>query len=88
MVVTAFTIPQDADKALVDQKEGIYIFMLSKPVAQYEYLGSVKKTVSWSGEPEEMLNGIIKKVKKEYPRAQGIVFTSVDMNKADAIIFK
>lgn len=63
-------------------------FLLSKPTTEYEYLGSVKKVLAWSGKPEEMLNSMIKKVKKEYPKADGIVFTNIDMDKADAIQFK
>jgi hypothetical protein len=31
---------------------------------------------------------MIRKVKKDYPKADGIVFTSIDMDKADAIQFK
>jgi ABC-type glycerol-3-phosphate transport system substrate-binding protein len=86
--LTAFTILADKSSATVDQKEGLYVFILSKPTAQYEYLGSVKKVLAWSGKPEEMLNSLIKKVKKEYPKANGIIFTNVDMDKADAIEFK
>lgn len=87
-LVTAFTLVSDKSSATVDQKQGLYIFILSKPTAEYEYLGSVKKSVAWTGKPEEMLNSMIKKVKKDYPNADGIVFTSVNMDKADAINFK
>ena len=61
--------------------------MFSKPNAKHQYLGSVKKSIAWTGQPEEMLNAMIKKVKKEYPNADGIIFTSVNMDKADAILF-
>lgn len=85
---TAFTIISDKGSATVDQKEGLYIFILSKPTAEYEYLGSVKKSLSWTGQPEEMLNSMIKKVKNEYPKADGIIFTTLGMSKADAVKFK
>ncbi len=84
----AFTSSNDNSLASVEQKEGYYIFLLSKPVQKTEYLGSVKKGMALSGEPEEMLNSIIKKVKKEYPKADAIIFTSIDMSKADAVKFK
>jgi hypothetical protein len=88
LIFTAFTNSSEKSKSIVDQKEGLYIFILSKPVTEYEYLGSVKKVLAWTGKPDEMLNSMIRKVKKEYPKADGIVFTSVDMDKADAIQFK
>lgn len=87
-ILTSFIGSSEKSKSIVDQKEGLYIFILSKPVAEYEYLGSVKKVLAWSGKPDEMLNSMIRKVKKDYPKADGIVFTSVDMDKADAIQFK
>ncbi len=87
-LLTAFTITGDKSSASVDQKEGLYIFILNKPTSQYEYLGSVKKVLVLTGKPEEMLNSMIRKVKKEYPKAEGIIFTSLDMDKADAIQFK
>ncbi len=46
--------------ATVEQKQGLYIFILSKPATEYTYLGSVKKNVAWSGKPEEMLTSMIK----------------------------
>lgn len=88
IMFTAFTVLVEKDKAIVDQKEGLYVFMLSKPVAEYEYLGSVKKTIAWSGKPEEMLNSMIRKVKNDYPQANGIIFTDIDMDQADAIKIK
>lgn len=89
IVASAFTFIEDEKaKATVDQIEGLYVFIKSKPTAENEYLGSVSKALAWSGKPEEMLNSMIKKVKKEYPQANGIIFTSVDMDKADAIKFK
>lgn len=62
--------------------------MLSKPTQDYDYLGSVKKSVAWSGKPDEMLNSLLKKVKKEYPNADGMIITNIDMDKADAVKFK
>ena len=85
----AFKLVADNSMATVEQTEGIYVFMLSKPVGKYEYMGTVeKKGIVMSGKPEEMLNIMIKKAKKEYPQCQAIVFTKVDMYKADCIKFK
>ena len=84
----AFKSSSDKSAATVEQKEGVYIFLFSKPTSAYDYLGSVKKSIAWSGKPEEMLNSMLKKIKKEYPQANGMIFTNMDMDKADAIKFK
>lgn len=86
--LTAFRLISNKTTATVDQQQGVAIFMLSKPTSDYEYLGSVKKAAAWTGQPSEMLSGVLKKLKKEYPQADGIIFTSIDMDKADAIKFK
>ncbi len=88
VLAMSFKMAIDRGAATVDQKEGYHIFILSKPTTPYEYMGSVKKGVAWSGKPEEMLNSIIKKVKKDYPKADAIIFTTIDMDKADAVKFK
>lgn len=79
----------EKSSATVEQKEGVYIFMFSKPASEYQYLGSVKKTgIVMSGKPEEMFNTLLRRCKKEYPGADGLIFTSVDMEKADCIKLK
>lgn len=74
--------------ATVEQEQGIYIFIKSKPSAEYQFLGSVKKGIALTGSPEEMFNSMLKKCKKDYPQADGIIFTSAGMDKADCIKFK
>ena len=87
--ILGFKFATQKDSATVEQKEGIYIFMFSKPTAQYDFLGSVKKTgIVMSGSPEEMFKTILKRCKKDYPSANGLIFTSVDMEHADCIKIK
>lgn len=87
--LVAFQAPSvDNSLASVNQKEGLYLFNHSKPVNEYEYLGSVQMKLAWSGKPEEMLKGMLKRVKKDYPKADGLIFTTVHMDRADAIKFK
>lgn len=88
LLVCSFKVLDTKASATVNQIEGLYIFIQSKPASEYDYMGSVVKGTAWSGKPEEMLNAIIKKVKKEYPQATGVIFTNNDMDKADAIKFK
>lgn len=80
--------PADKSAAVVSSEQGVYIFVQCKPVAEYEYLGTIKKSVALTGEPSEMLNAMLKKLKKDFPAADGIIFTSADMDKADAVKFK
>lgn len=87
--LTAFKFINDKAAATVDQKEGIYIFICSKPAAEYQFLGSVKKTgLVMSGSPAEMFNTLMKRCRKDYPQADGIIFSSVDMDHADCVKFK
>ena len=83
-----FQVAADKSTATVDQMQGLYVFIQSKPKADFEYLGTVKKSIALTGKPQEMLNSMVKKVKNDYPQADGIIFTSVDMYKADAVKFK
>lgn len=76
-------------QAIVKSQEGISIFIMSTPVSEYEFLGTVKKTgLVWSGKPDEMFNGILKKCKKEFPLANGIIFSDISLERADCIKLK
>jgi len=88
LLVTAWKIEADKTAAKVSQLQGLSIFILSTPAATYDYLGSETKKISITGEPGEMLNSMIKKIKKNYPTADGVIFTDVAMKKGDAIKFK
>jgi len=86
--LSSFRMPDDKGKANVEQQEGIYLFMYSKPNAEYEYLGTIKIKAVWTGQPAEMLNIALRKMKKEFPLANGIIFNADNMDKADVIRFK
>jgi hypothetical protein len=79
--------------AEVEQMEGYYIFVDSKPVKEYEYLGTVKGA-SIGGFGDTQYSGIrdnmIKRAKKDYPKADGLIFSfsSSGRDKVDAIKFK
>ncbi len=75
--------------AIVNQEEGYYIFMFSRPQKQYEVLGSIEKEgIVWSGKPKEMFKTILNRTKKKYPKADGIIFKGVAMDQAEAIKFR
>lgn len=76
--------------AEVDQAEGIYIFTDCTPVKDFEFLGTVKNTFSFGGQYQEVRDKLIKKAKKDYPTAEGILIRLKDggTDKAEAIKFK
>lgn len=78
----------DKSPAIVEQDQGVFIFIKSKPVAEYQVLGSVKKGFALTGSPSEMFKSMVSKCKKDYPQADGLIFNSIDLDKADCVKFK
>lgn len=72
--------------AEAQMKSGLYVFTDSKPVQPYEYIATVKSGIVKSGYYDEVINSIIKKVKKQYPQAEAIIF--VPNAEAEVIRFK
>lgn len=84
----------DKNKSLAEaeQIEGLYIFTDCKPVAEYEYVGTVKSNTLGFGDSQYtgVRDRLIKNCKKDYPEANGIIITLVTgkKDKADAIRIK
>ena len=78
------------DLAIVNRMENLYVFTDSTPVTEYEYLGTVKVSVVWSGQYQNVRNSLIKKAKKKYPQAEGIILhmKAGGTDRADVIMFK
>ena len=78
--------------AEVEQIEGIYIFTDCKPINEYIYMGTVKgpSVSAGSSQYTNVRDNLIRRAKKEYPTAQGLIFTFVTggIDKCDAIKFK
>ena len=74
----------------VEQLQGLYIFTDSKPVLEYEYLGTVKATIGWDSQYQGVRDKLIGKAKKDFPNADGLImqFKSGGTDKCDAIKFK
>lgn len=74
--------------AEVDQVQGIYVFIESKPVLEYEYLGNVKNTFAKS--ITDSRDKLVKKAKETFPNADGIIIRYKDggTDQADVIKFK
>ena len=77
------------DYASVNQVSGIFVFIQSKPLADYEVLGTVKKTgLTWNGKAKEMQTILIRRAQDDYPICEGIIFDDIAMDHATVIKFK
>ncbi len=76
----------------VNQLQGLYIYVDSKPVLEYEYLGTVKGSgmSMGSGQYTDVRDNLIKRAKKEYPNGEAVIFSFIDggTDRCDVIRFK
>ena len=76
-------------QAEVNQSNGVYIFVQSRPVQEYDVLGTVEKHgIVWNGSPREMFKTIIRRAKRDYPECEGVIFDNLQLNHASCIKFK
>jgi hypothetical protein len=87
MAFIPIKINDERGMALVEKEQGVYIYYRSKPVTEYEYLGTYKVTYIWKGDPMPLLEKLVKKIKEDYPDVEAVI-VSPDMYKGDAIKFK
>ena len=93
-VAVGFSAKHYSDKAtaVVNQLQGVYIFIDSKPVADYTYLGTVDTKGVVSSNPQYIIirDKLIGRIKKEWPAADGVIFSfnAGGRDHADAIKFK
>ena len=82
----------DKATATVNQVQGVYIFIDSKPVAEYQFLGTVDTKGIISGNPQYTVvrDKLLKRIKKDWPAADGVIFSfnAGGRDHADAIKFK
>ena len=72
----------------VEQIQGVYVFIHSKPAMEYEYLGSFTPGMVPSKSAKPIINHMIKKGKEKFPTADAIIFTDDELGKADLVKFK
>ncbi|MBK8086847.1 MAG: hypothetical protein IPK31_02100 [Chitinophagaceae bacterium] len=90
------TYQANKSSAEVDQINGCFLFVNSKPVLPYDYLGTVELTkkdvrkTPGTGQYQHARDLLIKKIKEQFPQAEGIIFNFHDggIDKADALKFK
>jgi hypothetical protein len=73
--------------ATVETYEGFYIYILSKPAVNFTVLGTVKKGLAFTGQPDEMLKGQTKEARKKYPTADGLIF-NLSLDRGEVIKFE
>jgi hypothetical protein len=82
----------DKATATVNQVQGVYIFIDSKPVAEYTYLGTVDTKGIATDNPQYTIirDKLIGRIKKDWPAADGVIFSfnAGGRDHADAIKFK
>ena len=96
ITLVSANLPGDIDKSMakVNQTQGYYLFVDSTPVAEYEYLGTVKNKVGLSdleGSDDfiKVKKRLIKKAKKDFPEGNGLIFNIENTRgEADVIKFK
>lgn len=86
----AFKMTYEPNKSTAEAKQiqGVYVFFCSEPIKETDYLGTVNVYVTISSDSDSRLNAMIKKVKKEYPDAEAIIFKNIDFGSCDAVKFK
>jgi len=89
-----FSVKHNSDKATatVNQVQGVYIFIDSKPISEYEYLGTVSTKGMVTSNPQYIVirDKLISRIKKDWPSADGVIFSfnSGGRDHADAVKFK
>jgi len=82
----------DKATATVNQVNGLYLFVDCTPVSEYKYIGSVKYSSIVQTNPQYTVirDALIKRVKKDWPDANGVMFhfSSGSADRADAILIK
>ena len=87
---TSMSYEPKKETAEVEQMQGLYIFTDSKPVLEYEYLGTVKATIGMDSQYQGVRNKMIDKARKDFPNADALImqFKSGGTDRCDAIKFK
>lgn len=92
LTFVGFKAMSDHSAAKADRLQGVYIFVNSEPVTEYDYLGTVQGHLRVSGGSQftEVRDRLLKDLKKDYPNAEGAIFhfKTGEWDQVDAIKFK
>lgn len=81
---------KNKERAKVEQYQGVYIFIDCKPISETTYLGTVKKTIGFSSQYTAIRDALLKKCKKEFNDAEGLLMKFVEggSDTGDAVKLK
>lgn len=86
---TAFKAIVDKTNATVDTQQGVSIFCYCKPTNDYEILGTAKvKGIVSNTSSNHMIELLVENAKKNFPSVDGIIVSTSNFEKAEAIKFK
>lgn len=91
VIFSGFKIAEEfkINHAEVEQVQGIYVFYRSKPVRQYDYLGTVKTPfIIKNDKGSYLVDLMVKRAKEKHASCNAIIFKSEDLNEVDAVIIK
>ena len=79
--------------AEVEQIQGFYVFIDSKPVMEYDYLGTINGTggrAALNPQYTSVRDALLKRAKKDYPAGDGIIFhlNAGGKDRCDVVKFK
>lgn len=86
-MLSSHTHTSSINSAIVNQEQGLYLFIESKPSGEYTYIGDVSLNVVMNNSYSEVKGSLIKKCKQKYPSANGIIM-NISNTSAEAIIVK
>jgi len=86
-IALSFKLAIDKTSGTVEQVEGLYVFIYSKPSSKYDVSGSVKGPFVVADNIEKRIKTLVLRVKDKYPSAEGAIITN-DLSNAEAIRFK
>lgn len=66
--------------------EKVWIYHFSKPTDGYKVIGTVRAKMTVQGQPMELYKSIMKQVEKDYPGAEGVIFSDW-MADAQVIVY-
>lgn len=73
---TVVSFGQANCEATVSTLYGVCVFVDSKPLIDYDYLGTIEsKGIVVSKDYEDLMPKIVKRAKDKYPDADGVIFT-------------
>lgn len=85
----AYKFEPNKDLAKVEQIEGIYVFVYSKPAGNYKFVDKINMPeFVMSGKSAEMIRTAVRRCKKQLPSANGIIFTNDNLTKAEGILIE